>query len=470
MSISKRNIPALKAVPVLTSSASSGVSRKYTLKLITPMFGGGAEAGVIDQQMPIRASSIRGHLRFWWRLLNRHRFVEAGRLNVAEMRAAESAVWGDTQRPSPVDLVVRLDAESVSLKKCGQWKQYTRDNGDFGVRYDWDAPFNQLVGIGHQGCMPLPYVLFPFAGNAPKREHGQFPPTSGATALLNAAFDLYVIYDPKRMPALTFESEVVQTADTWIRWGGVGARTRRGLGVLEIVGNEGESAMNLVPKGCGLMVGRSCGRSPADAIKAWSQVVFSLLDFRQRRYRNSGPGRTKWPEPDSIRELTGYSARLHADPINPAAVGTFPRGWLGLPIVFHFQSTGRSAGDPPDITLEPFLKIDPNENERGRMASPVFLRPIRDSEGHWRPALLQIPVDHLQNMKCRLHAEDTELMSEMETSNSHIVQCEQLWGSRTAKAQPIADFFPATDSQAGGNAIVAFTRFLKKFHGFEWAN
>ena len=40
----------------------------YKCKLVTPMYGGGVEPGVVDKEMPIRASAIRGQLRFWWRI------------------------------------------------------------------------------------------------------------------------------------------------------------------------------------------------------------------------------------------------------------------------------------------------------------------------------------------------------------------------------------------------------------------
>ena len=39
--------------------------REYRLRLVTPMFGGGARAGKPDEKLPIRPSSIRGHLRYW---------------------------------------------------------------------------------------------------------------------------------------------------------------------------------------------------------------------------------------------------------------------------------------------------------------------------------------------------------------------------------------------------------------------
>lgn len=37
------------------------------LSLATPMLGGGVESLKVDTEMPIRAQSVRGQLRFWWR-------------------------------------------------------------------------------------------------------------------------------------------------------------------------------------------------------------------------------------------------------------------------------------------------------------------------------------------------------------------------------------------------------------------
>ncbi|GIW75945.1 MAG: hypothetical protein KatS3mg104_1008 [Phycisphaerae bacterium] len=39
----------------------------YDIELITPMFGGGVETRVNDPSFPIRPTSIRGQLQFWWR-------------------------------------------------------------------------------------------------------------------------------------------------------------------------------------------------------------------------------------------------------------------------------------------------------------------------------------------------------------------------------------------------------------------
>ena len=43
-------------------------------ELITPIYGGGIQAAVPDVLMPIRATAIRGQLRFWWRLLARQKW------------------------------------------------------------------------------------------------------------------------------------------------------------------------------------------------------------------------------------------------------------------------------------------------------------------------------------------------------------------------------------------------------------
>ena len=40
-----------------------------TLRLETPMYGGGAKNGVTDTNYPVRISSLRGNLRYWWRML-----------------------------------------------------------------------------------------------------------------------------------------------------------------------------------------------------------------------------------------------------------------------------------------------------------------------------------------------------------------------------------------------------------------
>lgn len=73
--------------------------RTYTIQVGTPLFGGGVEAGDPDPITPIRGTSIRGHLRHWWRLT-------IGRTLADKMWQREEEIFGSTEFPSP--LIVRV--------------------------------------------------------------------------------------------------------------------------------------------------------------------------------------------------------------------------------------------------------------------------------------------------------------------------------------------------------------------------
>ncbi|MFM8856883.1 MAG: type III-B CRISPR module RAMP protein Cmr1, partial [Actinomycetota bacterium] len=67
--------------------------------MITPMFGGGVFGGVNDPSLPIRSTSIRGQLQFWWRAT-----VGAQYSTTQDLRAAQSAIWGDTTMSSRIQV------------------------------------------------------------------------------------------------------------------------------------------------------------------------------------------------------------------------------------------------------------------------------------------------------------------------------------------------------------------------------
>ncbi|MEJ2046041.1 MAG: type III-B CRISPR module RAMP protein Cmr1 [Reinekea sp.] len=63
-----RKPPTSEELTSLLDDTADNNWQTYECELVTPLYGGGIEAGVIDEEMPIRASSIRGQLRFWWRI------------------------------------------------------------------------------------------------------------------------------------------------------------------------------------------------------------------------------------------------------------------------------------------------------------------------------------------------------------------------------------------------------------------
>ena len=179
--------------------------------------------------------------------------------------------------------------------------------------------------------------------------------------------------------------QVEQALRWWASFAGVGARTRRGVGAIKLNGNldrlrpvskEEVEALH------GQMV---LGRRRNDALGAWTEAVEALQSFRQglgvgrnRQHGGNRPGRSRWPEPDAIREIFGRHTPRH-EPEHPAK-GMFPRAAFGLPLVFHFKD----PDDPKGPTLEPA------EKGRERMASPLILRPYFDGTGY-RPLALLLP-------------------------------------------------------------------------------
>src|ERR1700728_3635220 len=96
-----RSIMAFPAnVPV---APRKGAEMEYSFRTITPVFGAGVEARMLDEQTPIRGTTVRGHLRFWWRATRGRIFTD-----YRQLRQEEVAIWGDTETPSDIGVEVRI--------------------------------------------------------------------------------------------------------------------------------------------------------------------------------------------------------------------------------------------------------------------------------------------------------------------------------------------------------------------------
>lgn len=171
------------------------------IHVVTPIFGGGVVAGQNDPVTVIRGTTIRGHLRFWWRATRGAAFS-----NVQALKARESEIWGSASCPGQVHVRVKILTSGQTMR----WANF---------------PPN--------GNTPIPepnfpaYVLFPFAG---RREHGQVI-EQPAQCTSGVCFQLtFSIRDNHLQAELKKEVEAALWA--WINFGGVGARTRRGCGSL----------------------------------------------------------------------------------------------------------------------------------------------------------------------------------------------------------------------------------------------
>lgn len=342
------------------------------VEAVTPVYGGGAQAGCIDKHQPVRGASIAAHLRHWWRVL------EAPAESTASgLRQRESQLFGSVHAPDKRGESACKSAMRVCVTDV---RGQQSDSGE--------------VPAAHM------YALWPA-----RLADEQWRPRWHA----GLAFTLHV-WTPEA------ECESVERAlRAYLLFGGYGGRTRRGCGTLWVPRGswwpedcelatlehslglasgtlrDNSVAARDVPalRGCRLAVGSR--QSTAD--KAWAEALEWLRDFRQEpdrdnagnrdRAREPGsagkPGRSRWPEPDKIRQLGAYHDALHKPRYGRQPA--WPRAAFGLPIVFSAWE-GRNGAlqllwEPPG-EAQPFT----------RLASPLILKALPLARGGFVPLAL----------------------------------------------------------------------------------
>jgi CRISPR-associated protein Cmr1 len=398
--------------------------------------------------VPIRVSGIRGQLRFWWRLLVSHRQVNP--LSSTDLYEAERALWGgmsegEEDHSSKVRLrIINIDWQSLKIESCAE---YVPDNND-PTRYKSTPEFHEDIP------KVLAYALFPGQGKLSRnRRQIEVKPTKLIFPRLN-----FTLRMECRQCTEQQRDEALEALRWWASFGGIGARTRRGLGSVQVDSLAPVTAEEARHFGCELRQKNAV----TAATTAWKQAIEALQQFRQgvNVGRNPGaapnrPGRSRWPEPDSIREITGQH-RVKADgtafsPAHPAKIN-FPRAAFGLPIVFHFQGerTDRSP-DPQDCVLEPDF---PGESGKDRLASPLVLKARAIEDGRFVPIALQLPIEHLNDLTLVLkNSGDAENRGLPHTMNRHA-----WWptgDAARAKAQQISPM-----NNRGMDALSAFLEFF----------
>ena len=274
-----------------------------------------------------------------------------------ELREAEGGIWGSTDIPSRVTVLVGCAPIA----------------GAQGMRaHNAPVPFDFEARYG-----PELYALFP------AQEQRQAGKPGHDIAREDLTFTLTLRY-PKELQA-----QVRKAVAAWIWFGGVGARTRRGCGSLSC-----EAGGAVLPSLEEVLTANDQitfwkGPTARNGFAAWRKALEVYKGYRQQR--NGNRGRSHWPEPDSIRQLTGCSLPEHSRPVvDPAALPSFPRAALGLPIVFHFKDGSKGRPDPSRDPADVQLKGMWRREVRERMASPIITKGIF-KDGRWYSAIIILP-------------------------------------------------------------------------------
>ena len=330
------------------------ITETYTFRLETPMMGGGIEAPEVCVSEPVRVPSVRGNLREWWRVFR------ANGITGNELRESESALWGmaskNFTKPSSVNIRV----------KCAEVDE------DNGMRY-----YDEDFGFARYG--PESYALFPVATDKDGNGHD--------IAMEGLKFSVTLTY-----PA-TAKDDIHMAIAGWVNFGGIGSRTRRGLGTLSCSEDlPGIDALREAHHG--MRIFTMNGARNGTALGAWRLALEAYRDFRQQR-TNAGknhPGRSYFPEPDSLRHITGRHSHRHPIIMPPDVLPSFPRAVLGLPVVFHFKD----HGEPDTVLLRGKRPGEAKAFER--MSSPVITKALRVN-GVWCPSIIIMPNEEALNVK-----------------------------------------------------------------------
>lgn len=376
--------PKHETPPEVTSIERDGwVKETRTYKVITPLFGGGEEPQKADSITTVRATEVRGHLRFWWRATRGGLPEFEGKLE--KMKEREDLIWGSSaekEKPGPSQATIR----AIGKKKGNPINdiEIATNDGKKKVKI-WDLK------------SPWGYGTFPLRD----KKGFVLPP--------DLEFELELMYP------LTLADDVKAALWAWETFGGIGARTRRGFGALQHDGfeisrtdiqveienklkDQDYVANGKFPDGVPHLkpdtkvvfkeFDKPVDVQSSAVIEAWEFLLGKLKSFRQKRYDGSGntPGRSKWPEPDSIRQILKnakkYTFGTHL-PKSPV-LERFPRAKFGLPIRFEFPVPKPPKPDPkdPKTTTLQGAPIRSNENKPiDRLASPLIIRPVKCKDG-----------------------------------------------------------------------------------------
>lgn len=445
------------------------IPKIYNIQIITPIFGGGVKANENDPVTPIRPSSIRGHLRFWWRATSGAKYP-----NVAELRQREGEIWGTTKNPSPVGIEVNVESNDEPFE-CAR---YEERHGREGYNLIWSKPLDSRNSS-------LPYALFPFQGIAPDKRDSKDP----SKMIKSARFSLIALVpnqermsrfqseynnqrNKKGLPILkevdnNIQKDIESAIWAWVNFGGIGSRTRRGCGALYCI-QSNLLNQNITPPSLKdfqnwwaerisyydissfmtprkwTTLGRIYLKDGRDSISCWEACISVMKKFRQGvgigRDLGKGPrpGRSRWPEPESLRNLISAQKGLKNRPskwhppdrrITDIA---FPRAEFGMPIIIEIR------GEDIKPTLQP-------NKDHDRMASSLILRPIKFGDNRFASMIIRLSTEPLQSAYVQPGKND--LVS------GHIITDSQIRDKRNVDS-PISVFCGT------GSAVDAFITFV----------
>lgn len=309
------------------------ISMKFSLDMISLGICGGASP---EKQAEIRAPSIRGQLRWWFRTLGGFKSLAPAAVCDQESQIFGS-VAGEEGTASRLQVRVRAGKGSSILSTSAKKAD------------DLGAGMNTEKG----------YVLFPLRQQARAVFEGPLP-----------SFELHLNW---RGPS-TLADDIKALATVFGHLGSLGFRSRRAMGALAFAPGqkppmELKDALAKFANPNAIVI-RQLRADVADANAVIRELAGWLKGWRaygRAPHLSTGPG-CKYAEND------------HNLGFNQNAKGQAYRPALGLPIIQKYSSTRQTSNWEQGSGR--------GDDAKGRFASPVILRPHRDTGGKWHALVI----------------------------------------------------------------------------------
>jgi CRISPR-associated protein Cmr6 len=205
---------------------SGRAEAQFDLTLVTPAFLAGSAQKAED--CDLRGATLRGQLRWWWRTMH------AAHLEPRVLRRLETAVWGASSEGSAVQVRVTRSVDTEAHRfdfKADANSTFLRDNGI--------PPSNRAVPESEkrkttQGLYYAAYGATPDKVKGIEKP-GRFFRQPGATwqLYLTARSSFYRLEagaDASFLPADAIWKQAISALFLLTRFGGVGAKARKGFG------------------------------------------------------------------------------------------------------------------------------------------------------------------------------------------------------------------------------------------------
>lgn len=229
------------------------------LEILTPAFLAGAD----QHESELRAASIKGLLRWWWRASEGHRFRSP-----VELNEAEAAVFGSAEMKLKSPLQVGVELLSSPVVVIPRGKDAPTSSAEYSYqRRDRDGSVRtgMAQALHYLGYGP---IRIPSGAEKAAAEQGRDPALLGPDRRAKRSA---VFIRPAFAPGTRFrvrlawrdgrltgdqQEELVRACAGWVALGGLGCRSRKGLGSLHLVGVVGASSSELARRAAGVLTKR----------------------------------------------------------------------------------------------------------------------------------------------------------------------------------------------------------------------